>query len=183
MQSYGKYVVRALKAQHVFVENKDYLIRDGKVVIVDPATGRLRRLTRWTAGIHQALEAKHGLHIGQDQEEIASINYTALFKMYSKLSGMTGTATQQAKEFRETYGLTVVSIPPHRPSCRVDHPYEVYAGYQVQGAGGGEGEGHRGAHALWARSATDSTQSADRGMCGEGALQPTLDLRHMLTEP
>src|SRR5690606_16766604 len=104
----------------------DYIVRDGEVVIVDEFTGRTLPGRRWSDGLHQAVEAKEGVPVQRENQTLASITFQNLFRMYNKLSGMTGTADTEAYEFQNIYGLEVVVIPTHRPMIRVDHPDAVF---------------------------------------------------------
>ncbi|MBN1441061.1 MAG: preprotein translocase subunit SecA [Planctomycetes bacterium] len=119
-------IEQALKAQHVFKRDVDYVVRDGEVVIVDEFTGRLMEGRTWSEGLHQAVEAKEGLTIRRENQTLATITLQNFFKLYEKLSGMTGTAMTEAGEFDHTYKLDVVSIPTNRPICRLDHGDVVY---------------------------------------------------------
>jgi len=109
---------QALKAHHLNHLDVDYVVRDGQVVIVDEFTGRLMEGRRWSDGLHQAVEAKEGLKIKDENQTLATITFQNFFRLYGKLAGMTGTAMTEAQEFREIYGLEVVAIPTNRPLCR-----------------------------------------------------------------
>lgn len=125
--SLGRHVSRGLRALHCYQHDVDYLIRDGRVYIIDASTGRARPSTRWSAGLHEAVEAKHGLEIGRERGEVASINYATLFRLYPRLCGMTGTAYTQRDELFKAYALDVARVPPHERRKRVDEPLEVFA--------------------------------------------------------
>ena len=114
------HVHAALKAHVLFKRDKDYIIQNDQVVIVDEHTGRTMPGRRWSEGIHQAVEAKEGLQIQQENQTLASTTYQNYFRLYKKLSGMTGTADTEAPEFRQIYGLDVIVVPTHRPMVRVD---------------------------------------------------------------
>ncbi|ADV26505.1 preprotein translocase, SecA subunit [Pseudoxanthomonas suwonensis 11-1] len=116
----------ALRAHALFQRDVDYIVRDGEVVIVDEFTGRTLAGRRWSDGLHQAVEAKEGVPVQRENQTLASITFQNLFRMYRKLSGMTGTADTEAYEFQSIYGLEVVVIPTHRPIQRVDHPDQVF---------------------------------------------------------
>ena len=116
----------ALRAHALFQRDVDYLVRDGEVVIVDEFTGRTLAGRRWSDGLHQAIEAKEGVPIQRENQTLASITFQNYFRMYAKLSGMTGTADTEAFEFQSIYGLEVVVIPTHRPMIRKDHADLVY---------------------------------------------------------
>lgn len=116
----------ALRAHAIYQRDVDYIVRDGEVVIVDEFTGRTLVGRRWSDGLHQAVEAKEGVPVQRENQTLASITFQNLFRMYGKLSGMTGTADTEAFEFNSIYGLEVVVIPTHRPMIRVDHPDAVF---------------------------------------------------------
>ncbi len=110
----------ALRAKHLFHRDQHYVVQDGQIVIVDEFTGRLMSGRRWSEGLHQAVEAKEGVEIQAENQTLASITFQNYFRLYGKLSGMTGTADTEAYEFQEIYGLETVVIPPNRPSRRED---------------------------------------------------------------
>jgi preprotein translocase subunit SecA len=116
----------ALRARHLYHRDQHYVVQNDEVVIVDEFTGRLMSGRRWSDGLHQAVEAKEGVHIQAENQTMASITFQNYFRLYGKLSGMTGTADTEAYEFQEIYGLETVIIPPHRPSRRVDDNDRVY---------------------------------------------------------
>ncbi|MGJ4804864.1 preprotein translocase subunit SecA [Luteimonas sp. SDU82] len=116
----------AMRAHALYQRDVDYIVRDGEVVIVDEFTGRTLTGRRWSDGLHQAVEAKEGVPVQRENQTLASITFQNLFRMYGKLSGMTGTADTEAFEFNSIYGLEVVVIPTHRPMIRVDHPDAVF---------------------------------------------------------
>lgn len=116
----------AMRAHAIYQRDVDYIVRDGEVVIVDEFTGRTLVGRRWSDGLHQAVEAKEGVPVQRENQTLASITFQNLFRMYGKLSGMTGTADTEAFEFNSIYGLEVVVIPTHRPMIRVDHPDAVF---------------------------------------------------------
>ena len=120
------YVKQALQAHGVMERDRDYVVHHGEVLIVDHYTGRVMPGRRFSQGLHQALEAKEGVQIQGENQTIASITYQNFFRLYEKLSGMTGTALTEAQEFQEIYGLDVVEIPTNRPMIRVDHRDIVY---------------------------------------------------------
>ena len=115
-----------LRAHALFKREVDYIIKDGDVVIVDEFTGRTMPGRRWSDGLHQAIEAKEGVKIQAENQTMASITFQNYFRMYKKLSGMTGTADTEAQEFHEIYGLEVVVIPTNKPMIRQDNPDLVY---------------------------------------------------------
>ncbi len=117
---------QALRAHHLFHRDVDYIVKDGKVIIVDEFTGRLMPGRRWSDGLHQAIEAKEGVRIERENQTLATITFQNYFRMYEKLAGMTGTAETEAAEFKEIYNLDVVVIPTNKPMIRVDHPDVVY---------------------------------------------------------
>jgi preprotein translocase subunit SecA len=116
----------AMRAHALFQRDVDYIVRDGEVVIVDEFTGRTLPGRRWSDGLHQAVEAKEGVPVQRENQTLASITFQNLFRMYKKLSGMTGTADTEAYEFQNIYALEVVVIPTHRPMVRKDHPDAVF---------------------------------------------------------
>lgn len=119
-------VMNAVRAKELFLKDVDYLIRDGEAIIVDEFTGRLMPGRRYSDGLHQAIEAKEDVEIKPESKTLATITIQNLFRMYSKLSGMTGTAVSAAEEFDKVYGLDVKAIPTHRPMVRKDLPDRVY---------------------------------------------------------
>src|SRR5690606_10797276 len=116
----------AVRAHAIYQRDVDDIVRDGEVIIVDEFTGRTLKGRRWSDGLHQAVEAKEGVPVQRDNQTLASVTFQNLFRMYNKLSGMTGTADTEAAEFQSIYGLEVVVIPTHRPMVRVDHPDAVF---------------------------------------------------------
>jgi len=120
------HVMAALRAHVLFQRNVDYIVRDGQVVIVDEFTGRTMPGRRWSEGLHQAVEAKEGVPIQQENQTLASITFQNYFRLYDKLSGMTGTADTEAFEFQQIYALEVVVIPPNKPTLRDDQTDLIY---------------------------------------------------------
>ena len=116
----------ALKAQGLFSRDKDYVVREGEVVIVDEFTGRMMPGRRYSEGLHQAIEAKEGVEIKRESDTLATISFQNLFRLYAKLSGMTGTASTEAEEFWKIYQIEVIQVPTNRPMVRVDHQDLVY---------------------------------------------------------
>ncbi len=116
----------ALRANVLFHRDQHYVVQDGQVIIVDEFTGRLMEGRRWSDGLHQAVEAKEGVKIQNENQTLASITFQNYFRMYEKLSGMTGTADTEAYEFQEIYGLETVVIPPNKPNQRQDRQDQVY---------------------------------------------------------
>ncbi|MGH8226482.1 MAG: preprotein translocase subunit SecA [Steroidobacteraceae bacterium] len=116
----------ALRAHALYKRDVDYIVRGGEVIIVDEFTGRTMPGRRWSDGLHQAIEAKEGVSIREENQTVASITFQNYFRLYKKLSGMTGTADTEAPEFLQIYGLEVVVIPTHKPMIRKDHPDFVY---------------------------------------------------------
>jgi preprotein translocase subunit SecA len=119
-------VNQALKAKALFLRDRDYLVRDAEVIIVDEFTGRTMPGRRWSDGLHQAVEAKEGLKVQQEMKTLATITLQNYFRLYDKLAGMTGTAITEAEELHKIYGLEVVVIPTNRPMIRDDHPDVIY---------------------------------------------------------
>ncbi|WP_046111081.1 preprotein translocase subunit SecA [Aquincola tertiaricarbonis] len=120
------HVYAALRARHLYNRDQHYVVQNGEVVIVDEFTGRLMTGRRWSDGLHQAVEAKEGVKIQSENQTLASITFQNYFRMYAKLSGMTGTADTEAYEFQEIYGLETVVIPPNKPTIRKDELDLVY---------------------------------------------------------
>ena len=116
----------ALRAHHLFNRDQHYVVQNGEIVIVDEFTGRLMPGRRWSEGLHQAVEAKEGVQIQQENQTLASITFQNYFRMYGKLAGMTGTADTEAYEFQEIYRLETVVIPTHKPMIRADHQDKIY---------------------------------------------------------
>ena len=116
----------ALRAHAIYQKDVDYIVKDAEIVIVDEFTGRTMPGRRWSDGLHQAIEAKEGVNIKQENQTIASITFQNYFRLYNNLSGMTGTADTEAFEFQSIYGLEVVVIPTHKPMIRDDQPDLVY---------------------------------------------------------
>ncbi|CAI2575019.1 Protein translocase subunit SecA [Apilactobacillus kunkeei] len=120
------HIDEALRANFIMIKDKDYVVSDDEVLIVDSFTGRIMDGRRFSDGLHQAIEAKEGVTIQEESKTMANITYQNLFRMYSKLAGMTGTAKTEADEFREIYNMDVISIPTNRPVARVDEPDLLY---------------------------------------------------------
>jgi preprotein translocase subunit SecA len=120
------YIDQALRAHKLFTSDKDYIVKSGKVIIIDEFTGRMMEGRRYSDGLHQALEAKENLEIQHENQTLASITFQNYFRMYNKLSGMTGTAATEAEEFRDIYGLNVVKIPTNVRVKRLDLNDEIY---------------------------------------------------------
>ena len=116
----------ALRAHNLFLRDQQYVVQNGEVIIVDEFTGRLMSGRRWSDGLHQAVEAKEGVRIQNENQTLASITFQNYFRMYSKLSGMTGTADTEAYEFQQIYGLETVVIPTNQPMRRTDHNDQVF---------------------------------------------------------
>ncbi|MFZ5365927.1 MAG: preprotein translocase subunit SecA [Patescibacteria group bacterium] len=120
------HIENALRARTLFHRDKDYVVRDGEIVIVDEFTGRLMFGRRWSEGLHQAVEAKEGVAIQQESRTLATISFQNYFRMYEVLAGMTGTAATEAEEFHKIYNLDVLVIPTNKPMIRIDNPDVVY---------------------------------------------------------
>ncbi|GLC77083.1 hypothetical protein PLESTF_001882400 [Pleodorina starrii] len=123
---WGRLAVTSLTAYELYLNGRDYIVREGEAVIVDPSTGRLRAQTRWQGGIHQAVEAKEGLKVQAENLVTATITFQLFFRQYEWLAGMTGTAQPAAAELFELYGIKVVPVPTNRPSRRKDHPPRLF---------------------------------------------------------
>jgi preprotein translocase subunit SecA len=119
-------LLNALKAKELFILDTDYVVKDGEIVIVDEFTGRLMPGRRWSDGLHQAIEAKEGVKIQDETQTLASITFQNLFRLYPKLSGMTGTAMTEEAEFGKIYNLEVTVIPTNRPDIRINHSDVIY---------------------------------------------------------
>lgn len=123
---WNHHIQQALKAHVIFIKDKDYVVKDGKVIIVDEHTGRLMDGRRWSDGLHQAVESKEGVKIERETQTLATISFQNYFRLYKKLSGMTGTAETEAAEFQKIYNLDVTVIPTNRPMIRLENPDVVY---------------------------------------------------------
>ena len=121
------HVNQSLRAHTLFKNEVDYVVRDGKIIIVDEFTGRMKEGSRWSDGLHQAVEAKEGVEVKSENQTLASITFQNYFRLYSKLSGMTGTADTEAEEFMKIYSLEVVVLPTNLPMVRDDQADVVYA--------------------------------------------------------
>ncbi len=126
------HVNQALKAHTLFVIDVDYVVKEDQVIIVDEFTGRLKEGSRWSDGLHQAVEAKEGVRVKSENQTLASITFQNYFKLYSKLAGMTGTADTEAEEFRKIYNLEVVVVPTNVPMVRDDQADVIYATKQAK---------------------------------------------------
>ena len=120
------HINQAIKANGVMKKDIDYVVKDGEVLIVDEFTGRIMQGRRFNDGLHQAIEAKEGVEVARESKTIATITYQNYFRLYNKLSGMTGTAMTEEEEFREIYKLDVIAIPTNKPVIRIDHPDVVF---------------------------------------------------------
>lgn len=123
---YVHHLESAVKAKALFLREREYVVKDGEVIIVDEFTGRMQPGRRWSDGLHQAVEAKEGVKIEQESRTLASITFQNYFRFYEKLAGMTGTAETSKEEFYKVYGLTVTPIPTHNPINRKDHPDFIF---------------------------------------------------------
>ena len=123
---YAHDLLNALKAKELFILDTDYVVKDGEIVIVDEFTGRLMPGRRWSDGLHQAIEAKEGVKIQDETQTLASITFQNLFRLYPKLSGMTGTAMTEEAEFGKIYNLEVTAIPTNMPDIRINHSDVIY---------------------------------------------------------
>ena len=124
--SLSHHIQQALKANYIFKRDNDYVVSDGEVIIVDEFTGRLMIGRRYSDGLHQAIEAKEGVKIRNENKTYATITFQNYFRLYKKLSGMTGTAKSEEEEFRAIYGLDVLEIPTNKPVARIDKPDVIY---------------------------------------------------------
>lgn len=126
------YINQALRANYSMRKDVDYVVQDGEVVIVDQFTGRLMKGRAYSEGLHQAIEAKEGVNINQETKTLATITFQNLFRMYKKLSGMTGTAKTEEEEFRNIYNMYVIEIPTNKEIARIDAPDMVYASKEAK---------------------------------------------------
>ena len=124
--TYVRHLVYSLRAHKLFTRDKEYIIRDDEMVLLDKGTGRLMEMTKLQGGLHQAIEAKEHVKLSPETRAMASITYQSLFKMFNKISGMTGTGKVAEKEFLETYNMSVIRIPTNRPLIRKDYPDNLY---------------------------------------------------------
>ena len=120
------YLTQSLRAHYLFESDQEYIIKDGKIIIVDEFTGRLMPGRRWSDGLHQAIEAKENLKIQEESQTLATITLQNYFRMYKKLSGMTGTAYTEANEFKHIYKLDTVVIPTNKARIRKNYPDRIY---------------------------------------------------------
>ena len=123
---YAHHLLQALKAKELFIKDTDYVVRNNEVMIVDEFTGRIMEGRRWSDGLHQAIEAKEGVEIQDETQTLASITFQNLFRLYPKLSGMTGTAMTEEAEFGKIYNLEVTTIPTNKPDIRINYPDVIY---------------------------------------------------------
>ena len=122
----ARHFEQALRAHALYKRDRDYIVKDGEIVIVDEFTGRQMPGRRWSEGLHQAIEAKEGLRVQRESVTLATITFQNYFRLYDKLSGMTGTAMTEAEEFHKIYKLEVVAIPTHREMIREDEADLVF---------------------------------------------------------
>ena len=120
------HINQAMKARGLMKKDIDYVVKDGEIIIVDEFTGRLMYGRRYNEGLHQAIEAKEGVTVASESKTLATVTFQNFFRLYDKLSGMTGTALTEQEEFEAIYNLDVVEIPTNRPVIRIDHPDVVY---------------------------------------------------------
>src|SRR5205823_4698919 len=125
-QNFVHQLQAALRAKELFKRDVDYVVQQGEVKIVDEVTGRILEGRRWSEGLHQAVEAKEGLRIREENQTLATITLQNYFRLYEKLAGMTGTALTEANEFMKIYKMPVVDIPTNRPMIRADHNDQIY---------------------------------------------------------
>ncbi|MFN3995433.1 MAG: preprotein translocase subunit SecA [bacterium] len=127
---YAFHINAALKAKEFFKKDREYIIENDEIVIIDEFTGRKMYGRRFSGGIHQAIEAKEGIKVRHDNRTLATITYQNFFRMYKKLAGMTGTAATEEEEFKQIYGMDVVSVPTYKPTKRKDHPDNIFRNEQ-----------------------------------------------------
>ena len=123
---FSHHIMCAIKAKELMIRDRDYVVKDGEVIIVDEFTGRLMYGRRYSEGLHQAIEAKEGVVVQRESQTLATITFQNYFRMYKKLAGMTGTAKTEEQEFQKIYGLDVVVIPTNKPMIRTDYPDVIY---------------------------------------------------------
>ncbi len=175
------HVENALKAKTLFLRDRDYVVKDNQVVIVDEFTGRLMFGRRWSDGLHQAVEAKEGVPIQQESITLATISFQNYFRMYQKLAGMTGTAATETEEFRHIYGLEVVVIPTHKPMIRIDYPDVVYKNLRVKYAAvvkGIEDCYRRGQPVLVGTTSIEKNEILDRFLTKKGIPHQVLNAKY-----
>jgi len=126
------YINQALRANYAMNKDVDYVVQNGEIIIVDQFTGRLMKGRAYSDGLHQAIEAKENVTINEETKTLATITFQNLFRMYKKLSGMTGTAKTEEEEFRSTYNMYVIQIPTNKPVIRIDAPDKVYANREAK---------------------------------------------------
>ena len=126
------HIEQAIKAIGVMKRDVDYVVKDGEVLIVDEFTGRIMLGRRYSEGLHQAIEAKEGVKVERESKTLATITFQNYFRLYDKLSGMTGTAMTESTEFQEIYSLDVISIPTNKPMIRIDDPDVLYKTEQAK---------------------------------------------------
>ena len=119
-------LMEALKAKALMIRDRDYVVKDGEVIIVDEFTGRLMYGRRYSEGLHQAIEAKEHVKVERESQTLATITFQNYFRMYDKLAGMTGTAKTEEQEFQKIYGLDVIVVPTNKPNIRIDYPDVIY---------------------------------------------------------
>ncbi|KAH7680773.1 P-loop containing nucleoside triphosphate hydrolase protein [Dioscorea alata] len=124
---WARFLMNALKAKEFYRRDVQYIVINGKTLIINELTGRVEEKRRWSEGIHQAVEAKEGLQILADSVVVAQITYQSLFKLYPKLSGMTGTAKTEEKEFLKMFQMPVIEVPTNLPNIRMDLPIQAFA--------------------------------------------------------
>jgi len=123
---FSHHIMCAIKAKSLMIRDRDYVVKDGEVIIVDEFTGRLMYGRRYSEGLHQAIEAKEGVVVQRESQTLATITFQNYFRMYKKLAGMTGTAKTEEQEFQKIYGLDVVVVPTNKPMIRTDYPDVIY---------------------------------------------------------
>jgi preprotein translocase subunit SecA len=164
-----RYMEAALKAEMIYQRDRDYVIKDNEIIIVDAFTGRLMEGRRWSDGLHQAVEAKEGVKVNQESVTYATITIQNFFRLYEKLSGMTGTAVTEAEELSEIYELEVVVVPTHRPIARDDRPDLIF----------------RSTSAKWTAVIEDIVEQHELGrpvLVGTVAIESSEDLSTLLTQ-
>ncbi len=166
------YLNNAIKAKELYKRDKDYIVNDGEVLIVDEFTGRILHGRRYNEGMHQAIEAKEGVEIKQENQTLATITLQNYFRLYEKLSGMTGTAQTEAAEFNKVYKVGVVTIPTHRPMVRDGPPgrhLQDREGQVQRRRRGHRRAARRPASRCWSARSAWRTPRSSRSCCAAGA--------------
>ncbi len=163
------HAMAALRAHSLYQKDVEYIVRDGQIIIIDEFTGRMMPGRRWSDGLHQAIEAKEGVKIQQENQTLASITFQNYFRLYNKLSGMTGTADTEAFEFQQIYGLEVVVVPTNKPMVRDDLPDQVFMTAEEK-------------YAAVARDIQEATERSQPVLVGTASIETSEILSRELTQ-